>query len=55
MGEAGKTAIILEVGDILDRLGLSRESISHLLETSAKIVKTQTDRNATLVQNEYTQ
>jgi hypothetical protein len=55
MGEAGKHAIILEVGDILDRLGLSRESISHVLEGSAKIVMTQPDRNATPVQNEYTQ
>lgn len=55
MGEAGNHTVVLDVCDILDRLGLSRESISHLLEARGRQVKTQADLNAMLVQSECTQ
>lgn len=55
MREAGKHAVVLDVCDILNRLGLSRESITHLLEADANLVKTQADPHALLVRSEYTQ
>lgn len=51
MGEINNRTVVIDVRDILNRLGISRESIDFLMETSDK-AKNPPDRSPSRVQSE---
>jgi hypothetical protein len=52
MVESNSRAVVLDVCDILDRLGISWESIAHLIEVGKEPAKSLSDPNAQLAQSE---
>ncbi|MDQ6420642.1 hypothetical protein RB620_14520 [Paenibacillus sp. LHD-117] len=52
MGETGDRAVVIDVRDILDRLGMSQESVAFLFDAIKEGVMSPADRNASRVQSE---